>query len=276
MEKAIKKISLAFSQDTDDAFMVYALQDKRIDLRGFEFEFIAEDIQKLNQLAKRGVYDISAVSMAMLPLIDDKYNLMPIGASIGDRFGPILVVSLDSPRKTPQSLENCKIAIPGINTSAYLASLDLLPPYQEVVLPFNEIAEAVLSGRCQAGILIHELQIDCSEMGLLKVADLGELWHERHQLPLPLGGIVIRKSLGETVCRELTEVYRASIEYALANRAEALQAASKNALAGFAELKLADKYISMYVNDQSLDMHADVKIALSRLFAVGESKGLYL
>lgn len=267
------RISVAYSPDTDDAFMVHAMRKGLVDTKGFEFSFVSADIQNLNEKALEQTYDVTAISIAAYPAISNNYFLMPIGASIGDAFGPAIIVREDSPFKVPSSLSGLRIAIPGRMTSAFFAARALIGPFQEVPLPFMEISEAVRSGKADAGILIHELQLDCERHGFRKIGDLGRLWQSRFTLPLPLGANAIRRSLGQDVIRDVTQVMRESIEVGLAHREETLKEAlaQSGAHIDFAE---GDRYISMYVNHRSLSFAADVRTAVTRLLSEGVACGL--
>lgn len=266
-------ITVAYSPDTDDAFMVHALRSGRVDTKGYTFTFVSEDIQKLNEAALAETYDVTAISIAAYPAIAQSYLLMPIGASIGDAFGPALIVRHDSSISVASSLAGRKIAIPGRMTSAFFAARALIGPFEEVPMPFFKIADAVRLGEVDAGILIHELQLDCEEKGFKKVADLGRLWHARFGLPLPLGANAIRRSLGESVIREVTQLMRESIEVGLAHRGETLKEALAQSGASLG-LDEGDRYISMYVNHRSLAFARDVRSAVTRLLGEGVASGL--
>jgi 1,4-dihydroxy-6-naphthoate synthase len=268
-----RKISLAYSPDTDDAFMVYAIQHKLINLRGFEFHLESLDIQVLNHAALSATYDITAISMAAYPEIRNTYFLMPVGSSIGDQFGPAIVVRKSSEITSVPMLAGRKIATPGSQTSAFYAGKSVLPDFTPIHLSFSEIENAVVNGTADAGILIHEPQLLEEFQDLRKIADLGTLWHQQCGLPLPLGGNAIRRSLGPEAIAELTAIYKESIEYALAHRMETIAKASAAAIAGL-PLNLADKYIDQYVNHRSLRLDDDVRQGLDALFAAGHAAGL--
>ncbi len=268
------KISLAYSPDTDDAFMIRALREQLIDCGSYDFTFTSEDIQVLNQDALRGVYDISAVSIAVYPRLAADYWLMPIGASIGERFGPAIVTVAGSNIRQVHELQNQRIAVPGLQTSAYLAALALIGPFTPVPMRFDLIAAAVRRGEVDAGILIHELQINCEAAGLVKMNDLGTLWDQHFQLPLPLGGIVIRRSLGNEHVQALTALYKRSIEYALTSRQTSLTIAIDQAKTTL-DHDLADRYIDMYVNHNTLQLEPRVIAGIDRLFAAGAAHGLH-
>lgn len=260
-----QKISFAYSPDSDDAFMIYALKDHKIDWLDYQFEFVTGDIQKLNAFAREQVYDISAISVAAFPDIAKDFYLMPIGASVGDNFGPAVITRSNSPYKTIAELRGKKIAVPGLNTSAYHAARLVIEDFKAVPLAFHEISKAVDAGTVAAGILIHELQLNCEAHGYKKLADLGVLWHDKFRLPLPLGANVIRKSLGDENVSKLISLYRDSIEWGLANRQLALAQASEQAFAGLTNEAMADRYISMYVNERSLSVNDDLIDAMDLL-----------
>lgn len=239
--------TLGHSPDPDDAFMFYAMAKEKIDLRGYRFEHRLEDIQTLNERATRGELHISAVSIHAYAHVADKYALLPCGASIGDGYGPLVVApdaSID--------LRRCTIAVPGKMTSAYLAlQLYLGPQFQHVVVPFDEIFDAVKSGRAEAGLIIHEGQLTYARSGFEKVVDLGEWWKRETGLPLPLGGNVLRKDIPQNVRRDLLEILSESIDYGLAHRDEAV--AHSMPYARDMDEQLAGKFIGMYVNDFTRD-----------------------
>ena len=194
----LKTITVAHSPDSDDAFMFYGLATNKLETDGLKFEHTLKDIQSLNEDAKNGVFDVTAISFHAYAYISDKYALLPHGASIGDKYGPILVAK---EHYKPEDIPNLKIAIPGELTSAYLALKIYNQDFEYVVVPFDEIIDAVLNGKVDAGLLIHEGQLFYKQMGLNKVLDLGEWWHERTGLPLPMGGNAIRRDLGEDLMR---------------------------------------------------------------------------
>jgi len=268
-----KPISIAFSPDTDDAFMVHALRAGMIDTGDYELSFTAADIQELNSEAKNGTYDLTAISIAAYPQLASDYLLMPIGASIGDEFGPAVIVRPDSTLKKAQDLAGQRVAVPGLQTSAYFAARGLIGDFTAVPMSFLDIGDAVLSGDVAAGVLIHELQLDCEQRGFRKLADLGRLWSERFHLPLPLGANAIKRSLGPKVIEEVTQLLRLSIEMGLANRSATLKEAMRSSKADL-DVTAGDKYISMYVNRRSLALQEDVRQAIQTLFAIGEESGL--
>ncbi len=269
----LQPVSLAYSPDTDDAFMVEAMRTKRVDTKGYAFTYTAADIQQLNEAARSGTYDLTAISIAAYPALARDYWLMPVGASIGDNFGPALIVRTGSPLRRPEDLTGRRIAVPGKQTSAYFAAVGLIGAFEAVPCPFDQISTMVQTGAVDAGILIHELQLDCTSAGCEKIGDLGQLWAQRFDLPLPLGANAIRRSLGLKAVQEITAVLRDSIETGLNSREDTLRAALASSNAGL-DLKDGDRYISMYVNQRSLGFARDVREAMGRLFAIGAEAGL--
>ncbi len=269
----MKLLTLAYSPDTDDAFMIEPLRLGLISSLGYKFEFITAEIQELNDLAVKGTYDITAISMAAYPFIQDQYLLMKVGASIGEAWGPAVVVNQDSGITSIEGLKGKKIAIPGAMTSAHFAAKAVLPDFEAHFLPFLKIEDAVLSGQVDAGILIHELQIEVEQSGLKKLSDLGTLWAAKYSLPLPLGANAIKRDLGPERIHLLNSIYKASIEYALRYRSEILPRVRDIAHPGMSNAD-ADRYITMYVNKRSLTLDDDVKSGMKVLFGIGEKFGL--
>lgn len=266
---AARKISVAHSPDSDDAFMFYGLATNKLDTGRITFTHVLKDIQTLNEEAMRGTYDVTAVSFHVYAYIADKYALLPHGASIGDKYGPILVS--DQPIKA-EELPNLKVAIPGTLTSAFLALKIFNPDFKYEVVPFDKIIETVQSGRCDAGLLIHEGQLFYETIGLHKVIDLGEWWHEKTGLPLPMGGNVIRRDLGSDTMKEVSRLLRDSIRYSLDNRDDALQYAMQ--FARDMDIELADRFVAMWVNDLTLDYTERGRTAVQRLLDEGFERGI--
>lgn len=262
-------ITLAHSPDSDDAFMFYGLATNKIDTGELHFEHLLKDIQTLNEEALRGTYDVTAISFHAYAYIADKYALLPHGASIGDNYGPIVV---SGERATPDDIPNLKIAIPGKLTSAFLALSIFNSEFEYKVVPFDKIIDAVQNGDCDAGLLIHEGQLFYESKGLHKVLDLGEWWHSRHGLPLPMGGNVIRRDLGETLIKEVSRLLRESINYSLTHREDALQYAMQ--FARDMEPELADRFVGMWVNDLTLDYTERGREAVRLLLHEGFEKGI--
>ncbi|MCA1636663.1 MAG: ABC transporter substrate-binding protein [Acidobacteria bacterium] len=205
-----RTITVAHSPDSDDAFMFYGLATNKIETGELKYEHVLEDIQTLNEKARRGVYDVTAVSFHAYSYISDDYVLLPHGASIGDGYGPIVVAR--EPYRT-EDLARLKIAVPGTLTSAFLALRILCPDFEYVVVPFDQIIKAVQDGRADAGLLIHEGQLFYQNLGLHKVVDLGEWWKDWTSLPLPMGGNVIRRELGAELIRRISGHLHESIRF---------------------------------------------------------------
>jgi 5,8-dihydroxy-2-naphthoate synthase len=262
-------ITLAHSPDSDDAFMFYGLATNKINTGALHFEHLLQDIQTLNEEAMRGTYDVTAISFHAYAYIADKYALLPHGASIGDNYGPIVVSREPA---TPDDIPRLKIAVPGKLTSAFLALRIFNSEFEYEVVPFDRIIDAVQNGQCDAGLLIHEGQLFYDAKGLHKVLDLGEWWHDRHGLPLPMGGNVIRRDLGQPLVKEVSRLLRESINYSLTHREDALQYAMQ--FARDMETDLADRFVAMWVNDLTLDYTERGREAVRRLLQEGFEKGV--
>lgn len=262
-------ISVAHSPDSDDAFMFYGLATNKLDTGDLKFTHVLKDIQTLNEDAMNGVYDVTAVSFHAYAYISDKYALLPHGASIGDNYGPIVV------SKEPHSegeISKMKIGVPGELTSAFLALRIYNPDFEYEVIPFDKIIDAVLSERVDAGLLIHEGQLFYHELGLSKILDLGEWWHEETGLPLPMGGNAIRRDLGKDLMKRVSHYLRESIRYSLDNREHALDYAMQ--FARDMDTDTADRFVAMWVNDLTLDYGERGKEGVRRLLAEGYERGI--
>src|ERR1041384_7844986 len=230
MSCATEVFTLGHSPDPDDAFMFYAIAKNKIDLRGYRFEHRLEDIQTLNERAMRGELHISAISIHTYAYVADKYALLPCGASMGDGYGPILIrkrSTLNVQRPTSNSnardeLRGQVIAVAGEMTSAYLALQLYLGEFKHVVVPFDQIFDAVSRGDAQAGLIIHEGQLTYGKSGFEMIVDLGEWWKHETGLLLPLGGNVIRKDIPPDIRHDLSQIMRQSIDFGLAHRDEAI------------------------------------------------------
>jgi 1,4-dihydroxy-6-naphthoate synthase len=266
---ATRTISVAHSPDSDDAFMFYGLATNKLETDGLKFEHTLKDIQTLNEDAKKGVYDVTAISFHAFAYVDDKYALLPHGASIGDKYGPIVV---SKEQYKPDDIRHLKIAVPGELTSAFLALKIYEQNFEYTVVPFDEIIDYVQKGKADAGLLIHEGQLFYKDMGLSKVLDLGEWWHERTGLPLPMGGNVIRRELGEELMRKVSRQLLKSIKYSMDNREDALAYAMQ--FARDMPTELADRFVAMWVNDLTLDYGARGREGVKRLLAEGYDKGI--
>jgi 1,4-dihydroxy-6-naphthoate synthase len=264
-----RTITVAHSPDSDDAFMFYGLATNKLDTGNLNFTHVLKDIQTLNEEAFRGTYDVTAVSFHAYAYISDKYVLLPHGASIGDNYGPILVSREPA---TAADISRMKIAVPGELTSAFLALRIFNADFQYEVVPFDKIIEAVQSGRCDAGLLIHEGQLFYESIGLHKILDLGEWWHERTGLPLPMGGNVIRRELGPEIISEVSRCLKESIRYSLDNREDALAYAMQ--FARDMDTELADRFVTMWVNDLTLDYTERGREAVQRLLTEGFERGI--
>lgn len=262
-------LKLAHSPDSDDAFMFYALATKRIRTRKFKFNHVLEDIESLNQKAKEEVYDITALSFHAYAHLADRYVLLPSGASFGDRYGPIVVARapLDA-----EGLKKKRVAVPGKLTTAYLALQLYEPEIEAVFTPFDRILDAVARGDVDAGVVIHEGQLTYAREGLRKVVDLGEWWHAETQLPLPLGGNGIRRALDAGVRRRVAKLLTDSIRYSLDHREEALDYAVH--FSRGLDTSTADQFVSMYVNEWTLDYGERGRQAVQTLLDRGFEKGL--
>ena len=244
--------------------MFYGLATNKLDTGPISFTHVLKDIQTLNEEARRGTYDVTAISFHAYAYVAEKYALLPHGASIGDKYGPIVV---SSEVREPEEIGKLRIAIPGTLTSAFLALRIFNDQFQYEVVPFDKIIESVQSGRCDAGLLIHEGQLFYETVGLHKVLDLGEWWHDRTGLPLPMGGNAIKRDLGPELVREVSRLLRASIQYSLDNREDALQYAMQ--FARDMDPELADRFVAMWVNELTLDYTDRGREAVRRLLAEG-------
>lgn len=264
-----RTITVAHSPDSDDAFMFYGLATNKLDTGNLSFTHVLKDIQKLNEEAFRGTYDVTAISFHAYAYISDKYVLLPHGASIGDNYGPVLVSR--EPAKASE-ISSLKIAVPGTLTSAFLALRIFNPDFQYEVVPFDKIIAAVQTGQCDAGLLIHEGQLFYESIGLHKILDLGEWWHETTGLPLPMGGNAIRRELGPEIIRQVSHCLRESIRYSLANREDALEYAMQ--FARDMDTALADRFVTMWVNDLTLDYTERGREAVQRILTEGFERGI--
>jgi 5,8-dihydroxy-2-naphthoate synthase len=263
------ELRLAHSPDSDDAFMFYALATRKIPTGNLVFTHALEDIETLNRKASTETYDITAVSFHAYAYLADRYILMNSGASFGDGYGPIIVTRAAS---QGEGLKGKRIAVPGTQTTAYLALRLYEPDFQTVEVRFDEVLDKVAKGEADAGVVIHEGQLTYGSFGLAKVVDLGAWWQSETGLPLPLGGNVIRRSLDPGTVRQADTILRASIEYALEHREEALAYAMP--FARGLELSAAEHFVSMYVNDWTLDYGERGRRAVQTLLDRGYQAGV--
>lgn len=263
------EIRVAHSPDSDDAFMFYGLASGRIETADLHFTHVLEDIESLNRKALRGEYEVTAVSIHAYAYISESYALLSSGASMGDRYGPLLVARDDLP---PAQLAGKRIAVPGAMTSAFLVARLFQPDFEPIVVPFDRIMEEVSSGRVDGGILIHEGQLTYGREGLRKIVDLGVWWNDKTGLPLPLGGNAIRRDLGPARIRQISGLIHQSIQYGLDHRQEALTHAMRYArdLDG----NDADRFVGMYVNHRTLDYGEDGRRAVQLLLDMAADRHL--
>ena len=262
-------IRVAHSPDSDDAFMFYALANDRLDTGNLRFEHELSDIESLNRRALIGELEVSAVSIHAYAYLTARYALLASGSSMGDRYGPRLVAREAFAR---EDLKGKKVAVPGEWTTAFLALKLYEPEVEHVVVPFDEIMEYVARGGADVGLLIHEGQLTHESEGFSLIEDLGEWWYSETGLPLPLGGNVVRRDLGEETIREVARLIKASIQYALDHREEALAYAL-----GYARdlpREQADRFVSMYVNEWTVDYGETGRKAVRALLSRGHEAGV--
>lgn len=263
-------ISIAHSPDSDDAFMFYGLATNKVRVPGFRFNHTLCDIETLNQKARdEAFYDVTAISFHAYPYVQHSYMLMGCGGSVGEGYGPMVVSSREM---TPEDLKRVKIAVPGTMTTAYLALKIFNPELETAVVPFDKIIPEIQAGNFEAGLIIHEGQLTYSMSGLRKVLDLGVWWREATGLVLPLGGNAVRRSLGKETLHTVTKAVRDSIQHAIDNREPALEYAMQ--FARDLDPRLANRFVSMYVNERTLDYGADGRQAIRKLLDLGHERGI--
>jgi 1,4-dihydroxy-6-naphthoate synthase len=264
------KVRLGHSPDPDDAFMFWGLAKGEVDPRGFEFEHVLQDIQTLNEWALEGRLEVSAISLHAYPHVQDRYVLLPHGASMGSGYGPIVVAreELDE-----DDLRRVEIAVPGRMTTAFLTLQLRLGEFRWREVPFDRIMDEVVAGDAEAGLLIHEGQLTYAASGLKKIVDLGEWWLEDTGLPLPLGANVARRDLGPETLRELSDVLAESIRAGLDNREPALEYALQ--FGRGLDDELADRFVGMYVNELTEDYGEEGRRAVRELLRRGEEIGAF-
>ena len=263
-------ISIAHSPDSDDAFMFYGLATNKVRVPGYRFTHTLSDIETLNRRAQNeAFYDVTAISFHAYPYLQQNYALMGCGGSVGEGYGPMVVSSRPI---APADLGRLKIAVPGTLTTAYLALKIFNPALQTVSVPFDRIIPEILAGNFDAGLIIHEGQLTYSSSGLYKVLDLGIWWRETTGLVLPLGGNAIRRSLGPKSMRIITKAVHDSIQHALDHREAALEYAMQ--FARDLDARLASRFVSMYVNDRTLDYGPDGRQAIRTLLELGHERGI--
>lgn len=268
------KISIAHSPDLDDEFMFWAIKNKLVDSRGFEFSFQTADTASLNSIAKSKSADVVAVSAAIFPLVKDNYSLLSSGASIGRGYGPVVV---SYQLKSLDELKNKRISVPGISTSAANLLKHILPQHLQIevsIEPFELVFENLKNKEVDAALLIHEGQICYKEKdkNLNLCLDLGQWWNEKYKLPLPLGINIINNSLPKSTRAECDLIFRESIQYALNNKENLLikiaDSAKETRGLTLSSIKLHHQYLDMYVNKDTLEMDDDCINGLEKLWSI--------
>lgn len=270
MAQPVIDISIAHSPDSDDAFMFYGLATNKVRVPGYRFTHTLCDIETLNRRAQdEAFYDVSAISFHAYPYVQENYALMGCGGSVGEGYGPMVV---SSKPLTPEDLGSIRIAVPGELTTAFLALKIFNPAVETETVPFDQIIPEILAGRFDAGLIIHEGQLTYSSSGLYRVIDLGIWWREQTGLVLPLGGNAIRRSLGAEQHKIISKALRDSIQHALDHREQALEYAMQ--FARDLDSSLANRFVSMYVNDRTLDYGPDGREAIRKLLELGHERGV--
>jgi 1,4-dihydroxy-6-naphthoate synthase len=249
--------------------MFYGIASGNVDTGDYEFEHVLSDIQTLNEWAREGKLEVTAISLHAYAHVHDKYALLPNGCSMGNRYGPILVAR---EAIEPSTLRGQKIAVPGLMTTAFLTLSLYLREFEPLVVPFDEIMDVVRRGDAVAGCVIHEGQLTYAEHGLHKILDLGKWWYQAEGLPLPLGVDVVRRDLGEGTCRELARILGEGIEYAMSHRPAALDYARQ--FGRGLDPERTDRFVQMYVNEDTLDYGPRGREAVRHLLRKGHEAGL--
>ena len=269
---ASRLIHVSHSPDADDAFMFWALATGKIDTADRRYVHELGDIESLNRRALAGELEVTAVSLHAYAYLSERYALLAHGASIGDRYGPRVVARTPAPTDLRQALAGRTVAVPGELTTAYLALKLYQPDVRHVVVPFDQIEDYVAAGHAEAGLLIHEGQLTFADRGLHLWVDLGEWWDSETGLPLPLGANVVRRDLGAPLLVSIARDVKASIEYGLSHRAEAL--AHAQAFSRGLDPSRTDRFVGMYVNDFTVDFGERGRRAVQELLARGARAGL--
>ncbi|HEY4047383.1 MAG TPA: MqnA/MqnD/SBP family protein, partial [Acidobacteriaceae bacterium] len=266
----VREITIAHSPDSDDAFMFYGLATNKVRVPGYKFVHTLCDIETLNHKAMdEAFYDVTAISFHAYPYLQDKYALMACGGSVGEGYGPMIV---STQRLSTEQVRRVRVAVPGTLTTAYLTLKIFAPEIETSTVAFDRIIPEVVSGKFDAGLIIHEGQLTYSTSGLHKVIDLGQWWREQTGLPLPLGGNAIRRDLGEPVMMRVTQALRDSIQHGLDHREAALEYALQ--FARDLDPQLANRFVSMYVNERTLNYGEDGKEAIRKLLSLGHERGI--
>lgn len=265
----VREIAVAHSPDSDDAFMFYGLATNKVRVPGLKFTHTLSDIETLNRKAKEAFYDVTAISFHAYPYVQEKYALLPTGGSVGEGYGPMIVAAKEC---TVEQIKKKKIAVPGTLTTAYLVLKLFAPQVQTEVVPFDQIIPQIVEGRHEAGLIIHEGQLTYAKSGLHRVVDFGKWWRETTGLPLPLGGNAVKRELGPELMHEVSIALKESIQYALDHRDEALEYAMQ--FARDLDRQLAGRFVSMYVNERTLDYGSEGREAITRLLQMGYEQGI--
>ena len=263
------KLTLGFSPCPNDTFIFDALVNKKIDTEGVDFDIYMEDVQTLNKWAIEGRLDVSKISYGVLPLVLDRYDYLNSGGALGKGVGPLLIA------KSPIALKNvstCPVAIPGENTTAHLLFNQAFPKAERKVFKvFNEIEDAVLNDQVVVGVIIHENRFTYQRRGLYKIIDLGEYWEQTTGLPIPLGGIVAKKSLGGSLASKIDQLIKASVAYAFKHHYKELTTYVKQHAQEMSE-DVMRQHVDLYVNEYSIDLGEQGKRAIEQLLAVASKK----
>lgn len=274
LKKLKKKIVIAHSEDADDAFMFFALKKGIVKSENFEFEHVLKDIQSLNKESVDLIYDVQAISFFAYPLVDDKYQLLSCGSSFGYGYGPVLISKHECSFEMLKKISHKGIAVPGENTTAFLLLKLLIGDFKAVIIPFDKIIDCVKNEDCPFGLIIHEGQLSFIKHGLKKIVDLGEWWLGKTNLPLPLGGNVVKRTYNNEEKKEINFLLKKSIKYALGNKEEVVPQVSKYAREIQSEFSLVEKFIGMYVNELTIDIGFVGKLAIQKLYQMAYKAGL--
>jgi len=254
--------------DPDDAFMFYGFQQEAITIPGYRVQHVLKDIQELNVLARSGELEVTAVSAAAYPTIADKYYIMNVGASVGRGYGPVVVST--EPRALAD-LKGKRLAVPGLETTAYLLAQLYLPEFVPVVVRFDQVMDTVREGKADFALVIHDGQLTYGESGFHKVLDLGKAWEEDTGLPIPLGLDLVRRDMGREMAEQVCAAMKASIEYALANP-EGADAYARD-FGRHLDLPTSAQFVRMYVNQDTLNLGSVGRRALETLLARSAERG---
>jgi len=271
-----KTIRFGHSPDPDDAFMFYAIAKNKIRTHNFQIDHVVEDIESLNQRALKGELEATAVSVHAFAYLADKYAIMRAGASVGDKYGPIIVSKKPMRgagiRHAVSLLRGKTVAIPGLLTTANLVLKLFMPKVTTAVIPFDQILGQVSKGKVDAGVVIHEGQLTYADQKLHKIVDLGEGWYQETGLPLPLGIDVVRRDLGARTMKQVACVFKESICYGLKDRKNALRYAIQFGRGLKADLN--DRFVGMYVNDYTIDLGKKGERAMRLIYRKAAKAGI--